>query len=265
MKKIAISALAVFLTTSTALTQEVKPTAPPEPSGMKALFNGRDLAGWDGDKRLWTVKDGAIRGETTKENPTYGNTFLLYVGDQSQPVNFKDFELRLSFRIESGNAGVQYRSALKPFKADDKNKWVVAGYQAEVENTPGKVGFLYHESGRAWLVSVGDKVEIGEDGKPQVVGKLGDNEAIGKTYKKSDWNDYDIPRTSAPTLHQGAPGHGRQAILRTQRHRPHFAGERLPGTGGYFCYRRRNRFRCEHHHHAARTQRFIYLGTSLPA
>ena len=29
--------------------------------------------------------------------------------------------------------------------------WVVAGYQAEVENAPGKVGFLYHEKGRGWI------------------------------------------------------------------------------------------------------------------
>lgn len=176
----------------TIFAQELKPTAPPEPADMKMLCNGKDHTGWDGDQRLWSVKDGAICGETTKENPTYGNTFLLYVGDQGKPVVFQDFELRLSFRIASGNAGVQYRSSLKPFKPDDKNRWVVAGYQAEVEDTPGKVGFLYHESGRGWLVNVGDKVEIGEDGKPQVVGKLGDNAAIGKTYQKSDWNDYVI-------------------------------------------------------------------------
>lgn len=159
---------------------------------MKMLCNGKDLTGWDGDKRLWSVQDGTIRGETTQENPTYGNTFLLYVGDQGKPVVFKDFELRLSFRIESGNAGVQYRSTHKPYKEGDKNRWVVAGYQAEVENTPGKVGFLYHESGRGGLANVGEKVEIDEDGKPQVIGTLGDREAIGKTYRKSDWNDYVI-------------------------------------------------------------------------
>lgn len=192
MKMTFAATLSGILLAFTTLAQDLKPTAPPEPSDMKLLFNGKDLTGWDGDMRLWSVKDGAIRGETTKENPTYGNTFLLYVGDQGKPVVFKDFELRLSFRIESGNAGVQYRSSHKPFKPDDRNKWVVAGYQAEVENTPGKVGFLYHESGRGWLVNVGDKVEIGEDGKPQVVGKLGDNAAIGRTYKKSDWNDYVI-------------------------------------------------------------------------
>lgn len=191
MKTLLFALVAGSLVLSPAMGQALKQTAPPE-SGMKKLFNGKDLTGWDGDKRLWSVKDGAIRGETTKENPTYGNTFLLYVGDQAQPVVFKDFELRLSFRIESGNAGVQYRSAVKPFAADAKNKWVVAGYQAEVENTPGKVGFLYHESGRGWLVNVGDKAEIGEDGKPKVVGSLGNKDEIAKTYKKGDWNEYVI-------------------------------------------------------------------------
>jgi hypothetical protein len=39
---------------------------------------------------------------------------------------------------------------------------------------------------------VGEKVEMGEDGKRQVVGHLGDRAAIGQTYKKSDWNDYVI-------------------------------------------------------------------------
>ena len=37
-----------------------------------------------------------------------------------------------------------------------------------------------------------EKVEVGEDGKPKVVGKLGDKDAIGKTYNKTDWNDYVI-------------------------------------------------------------------------
>jgi hypothetical protein len=48
---------------------------PPEPSAMRPIFNGRDLTGWDGDPRLWSVRDGAIHGETTDENPAHGNTF----------------------------------------------------------------------------------------------------------------------------------------------------------------------------------------------
>src|SRR5262245_4313580 len=132
---------------------------------MVALFNGKDLTGWDGDTRLWSAKDGVLRGETTKENPAKGNTFLIWKGGE-----LGDFELRLSFRIRNGNSGIQYRSKHLPFKETDANKWVVSGYQAEVEDTPGKVGFLYHERGRGELCFVGEKVVIGEDGTTTAVG-----------------------------------------------------------------------------------------------
>src|SRR5262245_15495755 len=79
---------------------------PPEPSDMQSLFNGKDLSGWDGDPRLWSVKDGAIRGETTAENKAEGNTFILWKGG-----TLKDFDLRLAFRCNAtNNSGIQYRS-----------------------------------------------------------------------------------------------------------------------------------------------------------
>ncbi|MGE3805850.1 MAG: DUF1080 domain-containing protein [Gemmataceae bacterium] len=187
MIRTSLFALLAALIVPVLLAQEApKPTAPEEPKDMKALFNGKDLTGWEGHSKLWSFKDGIVRGETTKENPAKGNTFLIWKGGE-----LGDFELRLSFRIKGGNSGVQYRSKQIESKNPD-NMWVVSGYQAEVEDTPGKVGFLYHERGRGYLCNVGDKVEIGADGKPKVVGKLGDKAAIGKTYKKSDWNDYVI-------------------------------------------------------------------------
>lgn len=186
--RLLFSAIAA-LTLSTAIRAEDPPkvTAPPEPEGMKQLFT-KDLEGWDGDTRLWSFKDGVVKGETTTDVPAKGNTFLIWKGTVA------DFELRLTFKVgpTPNNSGIQYRSKHLPFKEGDANKWVVSGYQAEVEDTPGKVGFLYHERGRGYLCNVGEKVEIGEDGKPKVVGKLGDKAAIGATYKKGDWNDYII-------------------------------------------------------------------------
>lgn len=179
-------ALAAPLAFLVAAEEAPKPTVPAEPKDMVQLFNGKDLDGWEGDTRLWTIKEGVVRGETTKDNVAKGNTFLIW-----KKGTLKDFELRLSFKIDHGNSGVQYRSKQVESKSPE-NKWVVAGYQAEVENTPGKVGFLYHERGRGYLCNVGEKVEIGEDGKPKIIGKLGDKAAIGNTYKKSDWNDYVI-------------------------------------------------------------------------
>ncbi len=149
---------------------------------FEPLFNGSDLAGWDGNQRFWSVRDGVIRGETKLGALPLGNTFLIWRGG-----TLRDFELRLKFRIQSGNSGVQYRSR-------DLGKWVVAGYQAEIENRQGKVGFLYEERGRKSLASVGERVEIGADGARKVTGEIATKAAlIAKGYYKTrEWNDYTI-------------------------------------------------------------------------
>jgi len=150
--------------------------------GFAAIFNGKDLEGWDGDPRLWSVKDGVLRGETTPENPARGNTFCVW-----RDGKLKDFILKLKFRIQNGNSGIQYRS--KEF-----DKWRVGGYQAEVCNDVGKVGFLYHEAGRGWLVNVGDFMVIDEKGEKKVVSKVADVGALKEAgyYKTKDWNEYII-------------------------------------------------------------------------
>jgi hypothetical protein len=98
---------------------------------FKPIFNGKDLTGWEGDTRLWSVRDGVIRGETAlPDRMTIRNTFLIWRGGK-----LADFDLTLQFRIQNGNSGVQYRSK-------DLGKWVVSGYQAEVEDTPAKSDFF---------------------------------------------------------------------------------------------------------------------------
>src|SRR5436853_7849584 len=103
-RRAALSAALFFSLAAFAIAEDApKQTAPEEPKDMKQLFNGKDLTGWEGDTRLWSFKDGVVHGETTKENVANGNTFLLWRGGE-----LKDFELRLSFKIKSGNSGGQY-------------------------------------------------------------------------------------------------------------------------------------------------------------
>jgi len=177
--------VAVF--TCLVLARGARAGAPPE-EGMKSIFNGKDLSGWDGDPRLWSVKDGAIHGETTAENPARGNTFLIWKGGKTG-----DFELRLSFRCTaSNNSGIQYRST-HITGGRTRNQWVVRGYQHEIRNEiklPSVAGFIYEEGGkRGRMCLVGEKAVWGKDGKKTVTGKLIDQEEYRRLFKLNDWND----------------------------------------------------------------------------
>ena len=111
-------------------------TAEEHEAGFVQLFDGKTLTGWDGNPKFWSVVDGAIVGRTTPDNPTKGNTFLIW-----RQGLLCDFELRLSWKIEGGNSGVQYRSR-------DYGDWVVGGYQADIDANNRYTGILYEERGR---------------------------------------------------------------------------------------------------------------------
>lgn len=179
-------ALGLMCFTVNALAADV----PPEPAGMKVLFNGKDLTGWDGDPRLWSVKDGVIHGETTAENVAKGNTFLIW-----KEGTVGDFDLRLSVRCNAtNNSGIQYRSRHITEKAS--NNWVVRGYQHEIRNEvkfPNVSGFIYDEGGkRGRICLVGEEATWEADGKKVVKSDLIDQAGWDKLFKLDDWNDVAI-------------------------------------------------------------------------
>ncbi|KAF0178882.1 MAG: hypothetical protein FD161_1641 [Limisphaerales bacterium] len=167
------------------------PALAADEAGFKSIFNGKDLAGWEGNPKLWSVRDGAITGVTppSEKNPKYGaithNTFLV-----NKELTLKDFELRFSYRIVNGNSGVQYRS-----KVLSQGEWgpIVGGYQADFEAGKSYSGILYEEKGRGILAKRGEKTVVKEvAGKPKVdiTGSTGKSEDIQATIKNEDWNDY---------------------------------------------------------------------------
>jgi hypothetical protein len=179
---------AALTLTSSLLADDANRQAPPEAVGMRSLFNGQDLSGWSGDPRLWTVKDGVLRGETTEENPAMGNTFIIW-----QDGKVADFELRLSFRCNaSNNSGIQYRSR-HITEENARNKWVVRGYQHELRNEtqlPSVAGFIYDEGGkRGRICLVGEQASWEKDGKKITGDSLISQEAFAKLFRLDDWND----------------------------------------------------------------------------
>ena len=145
------------------------------------------MHGWAGNPDHWSVKNGAIVGENTKEKPTKGNTFLIWKGGK-----LKDFDLTLDCKIDAGNSGIQYRSFVKPGKHDG---WRISGYQADFEAGDRFSGICYGEGFRGILSMRGEKTILTLDSKGKLqkkAEKFGDTKELGKTVKKGKWNTYRI-------------------------------------------------------------------------
>ena len=158
-----------------------------EEKGFEKIFDGKTLEGWDGNPKFWSVKDGAITGQTTKDNPTQGNTFIIWKAGTT-----KNFILELEYKITAGNSGIQYRS----FKKGGENDgWRIGGYQADFEAGDRYSGICYGEAFRGILSDRGfhTTLTLNDKGKLQKKAeKFGDPKEIGKAVKKGEWNKYRI-------------------------------------------------------------------------
>ncbi|MFN0108459.1 MAG: DUF1080 domain-containing protein [Blastocatellia bacterium] len=152
-------------------------------SGFESLFDGATLKGWDGDPQFWRAENGTIIGESTAEKPVKLNTFLIYRG--SMPG---DFELKVDLKMNSTNTGIQYRSIELP----GVDKWVLKGYQADMDFANQYTGLLYEERGRAFLAPRGQMVHVGPGGKKRVIANLRNADELKATIKTNDWNTYHI-------------------------------------------------------------------------
>lgn len=147
---------------------------------FESLFDGESLEGWSGDEKFWSIEDGAITGQTTKDNPTDGNTFLIWQGG-----DIGDFELRLKYRIENGNSGIQFRSK-------DLGEYRVGGYQADIDSGNTYTGILYEERGRGILAQRTQSVVLAAEGKAVNPEPTCDEEKLLESVKVGDWNEYII-------------------------------------------------------------------------
>lgn len=153
-------------------------TVKPGKDGFVRLFNGRNLSGWSGDSKYWSVKDGAITGVT--DGTLKMNRFLTWKGS-----TIRNFDLRVKVRVTAGgNSGIQYRGTSRP----DIGLDVVTGYQCDVVANVAKYnGMLYEERGRRILSHTGEKVIVAPDGQPWVVGQL-----PFKEFAPDEWHDYRV-------------------------------------------------------------------------
>ena len=128
-----------------------------------SIFDGKSLAGWEGDLTWWRVQDGEIRGGSFERTVTK-NQFL------ATEKQYQNFDLRLKLRLTGTgfvNSGIQIRSLRVP------NNTEMSGYQ--IDYGPGWYGKIYDESRRNKVIA--DSV---------------DPKAVLAAVKAGEWNEYRI-------------------------------------------------------------------------
>ena len=162
------------------------PMVPPlADSGFKPIFDGKSLSGWDCDPDFWRAADGVMTGETRADHQPKQNIFCIWKGGAPG-----DFDLRLDYKLTgaTGNSGIQYRSVELPEVA----KWVMKGYQADIDGAQQYTGQVYEERGRGFVALRGQIVYVGDGAKPGSIGSLGDNNELKALIKNDDWNSLEI-------------------------------------------------------------------------
>lgn len=148
------------------------PDVPAQDTGFTSLFDGKTLAGWEGNEKTFRVADGAIVAGSSTERIAH-NEFL------ASAKEYGDFELRLKARLtgQGQNAGIQFRSQRVP------DHYEMIGYQCDMGTMQGKPiwGALYDESRRRKFLAEPDA------------------EKLTSVLKVGEWNDLVI-RCQGPRI-----------------------------------------------------------------
>lgn len=159
-----LAAVLVLSPSSSAGKKEV-PIVPPQKGKSETikLFNGRNLDGWEGHEKYWSVEDGEIVGKNTE--PVKVSTYLLTKG------KFRDFRLIFSAKLVKSemHSGVALWGRNAPEKGDRYT------YQGHLVMFPSGWG-MYDLFRRNGLPVNGA--------------------AAKKVGKQHDWNDMEIVATS---------------------------------------------------------------------
>jgi len=178
-------------------------------AGFTQIFDGKSLADWEGDPTVWRVENGAMVGESSKDNVVY-NGYIW-----RKDLVAKDFDLKLEIKCEiAGGSGIQYRSQTglpwtKPLHPGEKRNldWMMTGPQADFWFPVNPLhasysGQFYSENTPLGIVAWrGEVVNSTAGAGPELVGTIGDRSALGGYVKINDWNQYEIIARGGTMIH----------------------------------------------------------------
>jgi hypothetical protein len=139
--------------------------------GKVEIFNGKDLSGWQGDPKFWSVQDGEI---VAKSDAKHGYSYLT---STHAAENFR-LVLQIKLVPNSENSGIQFRSEslgheeMRGPQADAGQGWWGKLYEEHAR------GIIDPKGGEQWvkpddwntyeIVAVGAKIRTAINGHPCV-------------------------------------------------------------------------------------------------
>lgn len=195
-----------LLTLAQGLASGAEPVASKLGNDFISMFNGHDLAGWEGASDWWEVRDGVIVAESTLAKPCQQSHYLYWTG--GEPANF---EVRAMYRITGdANSGFQFRSEKRP-------AWDTWGYQADADSAGIYTGCLYQHD-RGLVAQRGQQVHINAAGEKTIT-PIGDPAKLLDAVRPHDWNEYRI-LADGPTITLWING---ERMCQVEDYQPKFA------------------------------------------
>ena len=185
--------LIALVAAATALSAQTAPYVPKQSdrpevlagdeTGFKPIFDGKTLAGWEGNPTYWRVENGVLVGEIVPATVIKSNTFIIW--RDGTPA---DFELKLDYRItEGGNSGINYRSVVVPDTVTPENKFAMRGYQFDLDGRKRYDGNNDEEKGRLFLAVRGQMTHVVGGRPPIVLNTFGSADELASV-STADWN-----------------------------------------------------------------------------
>jgi hypothetical protein len=173
-----------------------------EEPGFQPLFDGKSLAGWEGDPKYWRMENGILVGEVTPETILQRNTFIIWRGGRP-----KDFELKVDYRITAaGNSGINYRSVEIP-----DTPFALRGYQCDIDGRNNYTGQNYEERGRLFLSVRGQMTRVVGTRKPFILASLGEAKDLA-AFLTADWNAVHVIARGNTLIHN-INGHAMSVVI----------------------------------------------------
>jgi hypothetical protein len=154
--------------------KEEAPVVPPREGTSETitLFNGKDLTGWEGHEKYWSVEDGTIVGKNSE--PIKVSTYLL------TKRNFSDFRLIATVKLVKSemHSGIAFWGRLAP---EEHDPYTYAGHLVmfpsgwgmydlygrkglPVDAAPAKKVGKQHEDNKLEILAQGNRVRVAVNG-----------------------------------------------------------------------------------------------------